>query len=191
MTDFMIAYKKTAAVEGGYANHPADKGGETWKGIARNMHPDLEGWKTVDKRKNEPGFPKNLNSDLALQGQVMAFFKQWFWDSLRLGDLQDQQVANELYDTGVNMGTGRASLFFQRVLNAINKNGVLYADLALDGKIGGKTVAAFNALSKNDKAIVWRLLNCLQGEKYFSICEANPAQKVFFRSWASRVFEAS
>lgn len=189
MANFEIAYSKTAAIEGGYANNPNDTGGMTWRGIARKKQPYWIGWAIVDKLRKQSGFPANLSKSAELQVAVLALYKQSFWDALRLDELQDQRVADELYDTSVNMGTGRAGLFFQRVLNVVNRNGSLFPDLSLDGQIGRKTIEAFNGLSSSDKTMVWKLLNCLQGEKYISICEANPSQETFIRSWASRVFE--
>ena len=34
--------------EGKYVNDKYDPGGETYKGIARNMNKDFEGWKIID-----------------------------------------------------------------------------------------------------------------------------------------------
>lgn len=113
------------------------------------------------------------------------FYKENFWDTLNLDNVNDQRMANELYDTGVNMGIGRAGLFFQKVLLVSTRN-----PLRLDGQVGSKTVAVFNELSATDKYMVWKLFNCLQGERYITICEANPSQEIFMRSWASRVFES-
>lgn len=189
MADFNIAYKITSRAEGGYANNPSDKGGETYKGIARKIHPDWKGWPVIDSIKNRVGTTaKAIDSaaekNVSLQGLVLSFYKIIFWNELNLDLIDDQQMANELYDTGVNMGIGRSGLFFQKVLNVSSKT-----QLILDGKVGPKTILVFNNLSQSDKHMVWKLFNCLQGEKYISICEADPSQEIFLRSWASRVFE--
>ena len=184
MADFKIAYQKTSVVEGGYANNAHDSGGETWKGISRNNEKNWAGWKIIDAYKKLPNFPANLKNSEELQQNVLSVYKNSYWDSLNLGFISDQRMANKLYDTGVNMGTGTAGKFFQRVLNVSTKSTLL-----LDGKIGPKTISVFNDLSDRDKFMVWKLFNCLQGERYISICEANPAQEIFLRSWASRVFE--
>ena len=194
MADFKTAYSKTAIVEGGYANDPDDRGGETYKGLARKMEPGWEGWLTIDVIKKHVGAkPDAINraaeADQSLQLMVYSAYKRSYWNAMNLDLVQDQRVADELYDTGVNMGTGRAGLFFQRALNCLNRNGYLFPDLKLDGVIGAKTIACFNSLNAAYKNIVWKLLNCQQGEKYINICEANPVQKKFMRSWASRVFE--
>jgi len=190
MAEFTIAYEKTSRAEGGYANNPLDSGGETYKGIARKIHPEWKGWPIIDEIKNNVGTSAQAinaagEKNVALQGLVLYFYKYMFWDPLSLDQVNDQQMANELYDTGVNMGIGRAGLFFQKVLNVSTST-----QLILDGKVGTKTVALFNSLPSSDKHMVWKLFNCLQGEKYISICEANPSQEVFLRSWASRVFES-
>ena len=48
MADFSQAHAPVAVWEGGYANHPNDRGGETLCGIARRCHPGLVLWKLVD-----------------------------------------------------------------------------------------------------------------------------------------------
>lgn len=184
MSDFKIAYQRTAVVEGGYANNTLDRGGETWKGISRNNEVNWIGWDIIDHYKKLPNFPANLRASNELEKAVQSVYKINYWDALNLDLIEDQKMANEIYDTGVNMGTGRAAIFFQTVLNVSSR-----IQLMLDGKIGPKTIALFNSLSAADKYMVWKLFNCLQGEKYISICEANPSQEIFLRSWASRVFE--
>lgn len=184
MADFKIAYQKTSKIEGGYANDPRDSGGETWEGISRNNEIDWIGWHIIDLYKKLPNFPENLKGSDQLETAVQSVYKSNYWDALNLDLINDQRMANELYDTGVNMGTGRAAIFFQTVLNVASKT-----KLTMDGKVGQKTIALFNSFSDSDKYMVWKLFNCLQGEKYISICETNPSQEVFLRSWASRVFE--
>ena len=191
MADFNTAYKKTSIAEGGYANNPKDSGGETYKGIARKIEANWKGWPIIDAIKRRVGtnasaIDREAEKDANLQRLVLSFFEENYWDSLNLGLINQQRMVNELFDTGVNMGIGRAGLFFQRVLNVSTKT-----QLKLDGAIGPKTIGVFNSLNSSDKYMVWKLFNCLQGEKYISICEYNPSQEMFLRSWASRVFETS
>lgn len=102
--DFIIAYNKTAKNEGGYANDPADHGGETWKGIARKLWPGWEGWPVVDLHRTDPGFPKSLYDIEKLELMVRRFYKTQFWDVMRGDELEDQGIANSIYDSAVNMG---------------------------------------------------------------------------------------
>lgn len=41
--------------EGYYANINGDRGGETYMGVARNLHPDWEGWEYIDAYKETYG----------------------------------------------------------------------------------------------------------------------------------------
>jgi lysozyme family protein len=189
MANFLLSYTATMKVEGGYSNNPTDKGGETYKGISRKMHPEWTGWNIIDKYSTANVYLLNeqLNGDNNLQLLVQDFYKREFWDALKLGEVNNQKIATELFDTAVNMGTGTAALFLQRALNVSNINNKDYADLKLDGQIGAKTLTALNDHPAPN--IVFKLLNILQGAKYIAICEANPSQEIFLKGWLTRVFE--
>ena len=55
MADFSTAHAPVAVWEGGYGNHPADRGGETLCGIARGCHPDLALWPLPGTCARSPG----------------------------------------------------------------------------------------------------------------------------------------
>jgi lysozyme family protein len=185
MADFRTAYNIVRQNEGGYANNKADRGGETYKGIARKFWGQWSGWKIIDSISKDSGFEAALEKNQDLQSAVLAFYKQNFWNELRLDDVQDQSIANELFDTAVNMSVNTAGEFLQRTLNVLNNNGKSYDDLLVDGKIGAKTIQTLNA--HKSPARVLKVLNVLQGAKYVGICEHDPSQEVFMASWMSRV----
>jgi len=195
MANFKTAFIVTSGHEGGYANDPADSGGETYKGISRNNFPNWAGWKIIDLVKKQIGFVHTavsidklnhvLASDLHVEDLVEGFFKVNFWDVNKLDFVTSQAIANELYDTGVNMGTGVAARFLQEALNLCNKNGKLYANITVDGKIGNQTL---NTLLKAPQSAVLCTLNLLQGEKYLNIMRNKETQEKFWQSWLSRVF---
>jgi lysozyme family protein len=186
MADFRTSYAIVRQNEGGYANNPNDRGGETYKGIARKFWEAWQGWKIIDSYKPFiKNFEAKLEEDEPLQAHVFAFFKANFWNQLRLDDVNSQEIANELFDTAVNMSVHTAGEFLQRSLNVLNINQKLFSDLLVDGKIGQKTIAALNSYPSPTRML--KVLNCLQGAKYVGICEANPSQEVFMSSWFSRV----
>lgn len=185
MADFNIAYKKTMKIEGGYANDENDSGGETWKGIARNYHPNWAGWAIVDSYKNKPGFEANLYASQTLQRLVLEFYKNEFWDVMKLDEIVSQEITDEMFDTGVNMNHLIAVEFLQRALNATNKNQKDYSDLIIDGRIGPKTITAVNRHPRISQVL--KLLNCQQGVRYMDIARNNPVQEKFMTSWLSRV----
>lgn len=106
MANFDEAYKRTLKFEGGYVNDPSDRGGETYKGIARKFNAKWRGWDIIDKYKTNPNFPKCLDSDTQLQTLVKQCYRANYWEPLWGDKIQNQAVANDLYDTAVNMGVG-------------------------------------------------------------------------------------
>lgn len=114
MADFIIAYKKTGGFEGGWNHVKNDRGGETYKGIARKYWPKWEGWKIVDKKK--PLRHGAIIRDPELEKLVQGFYKKQFWDIVSGDDIEDQDTANTLYDFGVNAGQGRSIQNIQIVL---------------------------------------------------------------------------
>lgn len=114
MADFLIAYKKTGGFEGGWNHVANDRGGETYKGIARKFWPQWSGWKIVDKKK--PLKHGAIIKDPELERLVQNFYKKQFWDVVSGDDIEDQNTANTLYDFGVNAGYGRSIQNIQTVL---------------------------------------------------------------------------
>lgn len=188
MAEFSAAFEITSAHEGGYVKDPVDRGGETYRGIARVHHPDWAGWKRVDAQRGRSGFPKSLDRDSVLQEDVRAFYKQAFWDRFSGDELPDQAVANELYDTAVNMGVRRAVRFLQSSLNLLNRDQKDYEDLLVDGWFGQKTMTTLNTLlhkDRNSDALV-KMLNIQQGARYVEIMLGDASQERFARGWIKR-----
>ena len=188
MADFEKAIIKTLEHEGLYSVDPADRGGETYKGIARRMHPNWHGWKVIDSYKGISNFPKNTISDPNLQKLVKSFYKAAFWDVNLLDQVPSQYVAEELFDTGVNMGTSKAAKFLQEALNVLNNCGKLYNDLTVDGKVGANTIKAVKLCIENKgDSYLYKVLNILQGSFYIDLMRKNVSQEKFAYGWLSRV----
>ena len=188
MANFEEAYGKTMGHEGGYVHDPDDVGGETYKGIARKYNGSWSGWATIDSHKSDSNFPSCLDDIDELQTSVHSFYKQKYWDVNKLDDVGSQAVGEEMFDTGVNMGTGRASKFLQRALNYLNRNGSLYSELTVDGAIGPASLSALKrVLSDGDEAVLLTMLNVLQGQHYMNYMDDSPSQKKYARGWFKRV----
>ena len=124
------------------------------------------------------------------RSQAVSIYRSDYWTGPRY-DLVAQvseAVALELADTGVNMGPSVASKFLQRSLNVFNRQAVDYPDIATDGAIGDRTLAALKLMVRRNgiKATESRLLkalNCLQGAEYIAICERNKGKEDFVNGW--------
>lgn len=177
MANFEKAYKRLGPNEGGYANHPNDRGGETWKGIARNFWPRWAGWVVVDGYKKESEFPKMLHHDQYLEELVQDFYKQNFWNTLNLDKLESQWVAENVFDAAVNCGTDTGAKFLQRAVNELD------GGLVVDGKIGPLSLNAANSI--DEETLVNEYVD-IRLEYHRKIVERNPNQLVFYAGWKKR-----
>lgn len=187
MADFLVAYAKLGPKEGGYANNSLDKGGETWKGIARNKHPQWQGWMLIDEAKSSPGFPENLKQFPALENEVQKFYQEEFWGPIRGNDLP-QEISNELFESSVNVGPYQGIKFLQNSINILNRNQKLYPDVEADGKMGNETLGATMAcIQHRGIPLLLKFMNVSQGCFFQNLLLLHPDQEEFAISWFSRV----
>lgn len=153
------------AVEGGYVNSPSDPGGETNYGIT----------KSVARQYGYTGEMKNLPLDLAKE----IYFKKYIEEPKFLGIVAvSPALGHKLVDAGVNTGTKRASIWFQKALNAYSQGGQAYPLIKEDGAIGKLTMASYEALNKHrGTAVACKLMikaiDSYQGEYYLSLSHLN------------------
>lgn len=187
---FDRAVKHTIHHEGGYADDPADRGGETYVGISRVYWPDWEGWAVVDSKKKLPGFPKLLYADPSMIRAVNTFYKTHYWDTISGDalDALDAEIAAEAFDVAVNMGTKRSGQFIQQALNIFNRNGSTYGEIVVDGKIGPATISTLRKFLEKDTPEMFLKVQLLQrGAFYMRIAEADETQERFIRGWINRL----
>src|SRR6476661_4133079 len=89
--------------EGGYVNHPADRGGPTMYGITEG----------VARAQGYRGAMRALP-----RSEAAAIYKRLYWLRPRFDQIakRSEPIAAELFDTGVNMGPAVAATFLQRAL---------------------------------------------------------------------------
>jgi lysozyme family protein len=164
----------TIAVEGGYSNDPSDPGGPTNFGITQN----------VARSNGYTGDMRNLTRD-----QAVAIYRNEY--AIKPGfaavEAINANIGAELFDTGVNMGTGTACLWFQMSLNALNNQATLYPDIAERGNVGPETLGAFRSYMKargsDAESVMLKALNCLQGAKYIELARQNASNEKFEFGW--------
>jgi lysozyme family protein len=210
MALFDTSYSITNKREGGYVNDKDDKGGETYKGIARKKHPDWEGWKIIDevKSRNSPpeadqpgaekikiplpggargGLNEALDANNVLQQLIKKFYFEEYWLKIKGDLISDQRIADEVYDNAVHMGVSKSSKYLQRTINILNRNCRSYNDIKVDGKIGPKSLLALNAAMKaNGVKRVVNVINGYQIKHYLECMEKNPVNKKY-TGWFDRV----
>ena len=166
--------------EGGYVNHPADKGGPTCFGITE----------AVARAHGYAGAMRSLP-----RHEAAAIYRRLYWLRPRFDQVarRSGRIAAELFDTGVNMGPAVATTFLQRALTALNRNATDYADLTPDGRVGPLTLHALAAFlasrgKRGGETVLLRALEALQGERYLRLAERRPANEAFLYGWlANRI----
>ncbi|MDX1558674.1 MAG: glycosyl hydrolase 108 family protein [Marinobacter sp.] len=162
--------------EGGYVHHEDDKGGPTMYGITEK----------VARLHNFDGKMQHMPKTLAV-----AIYKDQYWSGPNFDRVAmlNQHIAEEMLDTGVNMGISVAGAFLQRALNALNNQGTHYSDLVVDGLIGNSTIGALkdylDRRQHEGERVLLKALNCLQGERYIEIAEGREANESFVFGWFS------
>jgi len=152
-----------------------DAGGRTRFGIAGRFHPDLP----------EEFFTGPAEEALA---EAEKIEEQDYWRPMRLAEIENQNVANKLFDMAVNMGVRQAAIYAQRAANYLLSRGdgrlqTGTGRLVEDGKIGEKTLAALNAL----QPIAYHQVLCELSEAHYRhVAAVNPEQAVNLRGWLKR-----
>jgi len=160
--------------EGGYVNHPDDRGGETNWGITV----------AVARANGYTGPMRDMPRSVAVE-----IYKRRYWlvpGFDRVAQLSPA-VAEELFDTGVNMGPAVATQMLQRALNALNRQRTDYPDLKVDGDAGPATLAALQGFlrvrGREGELVLLKALNGLQCERYIDLAERRPANESFVYGW--------
>jgi lysozyme family protein len=166
--------RRVLIVEQGYVNDPADSGGETNFGITI----------TVARRFGYMGKMENMPEQMAIQIYAKRYWNKMYLDQISTISVE---LAEELMDTAVNMGTKRATRFLQRSLNVLNNKGEYYGDVAVDGIMGPGTLTAFSCYNlKRGPAgmrVLFKILNCLQGAFYVKLAERREKDERFVYGW--------
>lgn len=163
-------------VEGGYVNHKDDRGGETKYGIT-----------VAVARENEyTGDMRDLPESFAQDVYAKIYFYKPRFDIVTEVSVV---LAEECFDSGVNMGSYWPSLWLQQLLNVLNRQEQDYQDISEDGMIGNQTKQALQAFYKKrgqeGLKVLFNLMNCMQGARYVELTRRREKNESFMYGWAS------
>ena len=146
-----------------YEDVPGDSGGGTKFGVSQNAYQNLD------------------IANLTLEDAVQIYVNDYF-NKIRLAEVDDVDIAGELFDTAVNMGRGgvmyvlRQALWFLGEQVEINTSGMDDYTLSLVNKWCAKDTRAF-----------FKVLNGCQFMRYFNNVAKRPESAKFARGWMKRI----
>jgi len=174
---FEEVFASTLGREGGYVDNPNDPGGATRWGSTE----------TVARVQGYRGAMSRLT-----RKRAAAIAKQAYWDVLLLDDVASlsRPLAEEMFDTGYNMGPRIPVRFLQRALNLLNRSHREVPDypaLVVDGLMGPASLAALGSFlgqrGQDGERLLLRALNAQKAERYLSICEERETSEDFLFGW--------
>jgi lysozyme family protein len=165
--------------EGGFSDHPADKGGATRWGVTEAVA------RAHGYRGDMRAFPRD---------EAVDVYRRLYWLKPGFDRVAAiaPRLAAELFDTGVNMGPATAANFLRRALNALNRNETDYADVRSAGLVDDPLITALQTFLRRrgpgGEAVLLKALEALQGERYLNLAERRPANEAFLYGWlANRI----
>lgn len=159
--------------EGGFVDHPSDRGGPTKYGITR---------KTLSAYLGRAALRKEVES---LSEEVAReIYRRNYYIAPRV-DQFPSAIQSFIFDCAVNHGPRRAIKFVQ---NVCNQAGYPPA-LSVDGAMGPNTKRAAEWTHEQMGEIFLKALLEERRNFYRLIVQANPSQQVFFNGWMNRVEE--
>jgi lysozyme family protein len=160
--------------EGGYIDHPSDKGGPTNWGITQ----------VTARAYGYQGLMRDLKRETAVAIYKHKYIVEPGFDKVLM---VSERIGEEMIDTGVNMGVSIPGPWLQRILNVMNQQARTFPDLLVDGQLGPATITALRTVIRqrgpDGVKIINRALNCLQGARYLEITEARVKNEDFYCGW--------
>lgn len=190
MADFRLSVQKVLIREGGFVNNPLDPGGPTNKGII------LKNWMSYGRDKDLDGDIDIEDLKMITDSDAMVLYKNQFWDRIHGDRINNQALADIVFDMQVNAPSVAVKLL-QRLLNFFGST------LATDGIIGAKTLQALNGFPdpgllhdqyKKVREFYYRYRSATPGfpvdwfDFFKSLgIKALVSQRVFLKGWLARV----
>lgn len=190
MSDFTISYHITVIGNEGGLN-PGNGEAFTYRGIDESQNPKWPGFQLVhhvyesNKHLGLLAVNKILADNDGLQKDVQAFYLTNYWNAHSIGKINDQQVANNVFDNSVNPCIDTASMVLQKACNAvISAKQLVIHPLQLDGEIGQATIATVNEISPD---LLHSAINTIRAENYKERVRRTPNMAQWLHVWLDRL----
>ena len=169
MADFKLAWALTLVHEGGFTDNENDNG--NWTGGHKGVG-ELKGTKYGISAHSFPDLDiKNLTPEDA--GKI---YLEKYWNPL-YNQIEEQVIANKLFDFSVLMGVNTAVRLLQEVLQT-------GFQIQADGGFGPITLSAIN---KSDVVSLLKSYKTHLASHVLAIAANNPNDRQFVNGWLKRI----
>lgn len=168
---FQFCLRLILQLEGGYSNHPDDRGGATYRGILEREYND---W------RRKWGFSEWRDVREMNDHECQLIYHDGYWVPSECGGLP-YPVSLCVFDGAVNSGVKTGTMTLQRAISKWKPGPV-------DGHIGPKTLKALDAAVAEIGATGVSEQYALKRKLYYrAIVKNNPSQKTFLNGWTNRL----
>lgn len=168
MSRFDECLKFVLEREGGFCDHPSDRGGATNKGVTQDV---------FDQYRAAHGWPLQPVKFI-LPDEIAAIYKSRYWD-VCICDRLPKPLDLVVFDGAVNHGPKQSAKFMQRAVGADD-----------DGFVGQKTINAVIADVKSGMLeTVCKHIIAQREFFYDQLVKTDPTQAVFRKGWQNRLNE--
>lgn len=160
--------------EGGFSDHPADRGGPTRWGITE----------AVARANGYAGAMRDFPRE-----DAVIIYRRLYWERPGLDQLalRAPALAARMFDTGVNIGPAAAIGFLVRVLNVLagpeGSPSLLAAGSGVTGAVLARLGQFLDQRGGEGEQVLIKAVNGLQAERYVRLAERRPANRAFIFGW--------
>lgn len=154
--------------EGGWSDHPADRGGKTFRGVTETV---FHSWLRSQGRALRP--VSTMTKD-----ECRELYRALYWNKVG-ADRLPWPISYLAFDAAVNSGVSRGAKWVQEGLG-----------VTADGKVGPATIAAANkAVAEGDARKILRIIEA-RARFLANLVQSKPSQVAFVEGWWVRTLEA-
>lgn len=171
-TSFLKAFDRVNKFEGYYVNHPLDRGGETYRGIARRFNKEWLGWDKIDAYQGRIRWNQQLpEADFLVLDYYLTIWVREGFDQIK-----NHTLAAYVFEFRIhgNSAVGVMKREINNICKCVTVNNIMDAEF-------------ITALNSVNSYTYIKKLKIARKNYYLGIVKRKPNQKIFLKHWLTRI----